>query len=478
MHRVGCRHDELYGVGEFRPVPVPFGRVGPRRAAFATVLAALLLAGLQVPVAATPTPGTGTGTGTGFGDAGGGAATTVLGDGGDARARALVRASDGSLVVAGYARDEGRYEMTVSRYTSAGVLDPTFGNAGVALIPLGSGSAAQANAALVQPDGKIVVGGAASDEGQQKFAVVRLNPNGSLDTTFGSNGVVLTAVGGENSTFDSVVNALLLQPDGSVVAVGTTAITVQVGVSQSMQSVVALARYTSAGSLDNGFGKAGLVVTTVGNASYATGNAALLQADGKIVAAGSAFQNVGTDVALLRFNTDGSADTGFGTSGVVLSQVGSTGGTAVAYALAPGPSGDIVAAGYAQDHGHYKFMAARYAADGSADTTFGKNGSVLTDVGDAGSASANALVAESDGSLVGVGTALDGGRRKVAVARWTPAGTVDTGFGVGGISLTAHGDSASAAAGLALSDGSVLAAGSTLDHARFDMLLVRVAAGS
>jgi uncharacterized delta-60 repeat protein len=472
MHRVGCRHDEPAGVGEFRPVSVPFGRLGPRRAGFATALVALLLTGAGAPVAATPTPGAG------FGDSGSGAATTVLGDGGDARARALVRASGGSLVVAGYARDAGRYVMTVSRYTSAGALDPTFGTAGVALIPLGSGTAAQANAALVQPDGKIIVGGAASDEGQQKFAVVRLNPNGSLDTTFGTNGVVLTAVGGENSTFDSVVNALLLQPDGSVVAVGTAAITVQIGVSESMQSVLALARYTSDGSLDNAFGKAGLVVATVGNGSYATGNAALLQSDGKIVAAGSAFQSIGTDVAVLRFNTDGSADTAFGTSGVVLSQIGSTGGTAVAYALAPGPSGEVVAAGYAQDHGHYKFMAARYTANGSADTTFGKNGSVLTDVGDAGSASANALVTESDGSFVGVGTASDGGHRKVALARWTSSGALDSNFAAGGISLTSHSDSASATAGLAQSDGSILAAGSTFEHTRFDMLLIRVAAGS
>jgi uncharacterized delta-60 repeat protein len=421
----------------------------------------------------------------------------TLGDGGDARARALVRQSDGKLVAVGYARDHGKYVIALSRFTTGGDLDMSFGHNGIVLTPVGSGKAAQGNAAVLQPDGRIVVAGSASDGGQQKFALARYNTDGKLDTGFGTGGLVMTAIGGDNTTSEGVANALVLQPDGDLVAVGTATVTVMVGPSESEQAVVALARYTSGGVLDDGFGTHGIAATAVGaqGAAIATANAAVLQSDGGIVVGGNAFEESsnyapGTYLTVLRYTSAGALDGTFGSAatssasgsnaasggtqtGAFIGHAGTSGGTSSIYGLTIDSNGNVVAAGYAQDHGQYKFVVLRLTGAGVADTTFGAGGYVLTDVGDGGSGSANAIATSADDELIAAGTALDGARHKVGMLRLTSAGTVDNGFGNRGTTIIEFGASAGATALLVQPDGSLVTAGFDLSGARYDFLLTR-----
>ncbi len=227
-----------------------------------------------------------------------------------------------------------------------------------------------ANAVVLQSDGKIVAVGQDSSD----FALARYNADGSLDSSFGTGGKVTTDFGGSDAAL-----AAVLQPDGKIVAVGTSA------------ADFALARYNTDGSLDTSFGTGGKVTTDFGGTDQAW--AAVLQPDGKIVAAGLA----SADFALARYNTNGSLDTSFGTGGKVTT---SFEGSDQARAVVLQPDGKIVAVGW--DNG-VEFALARYNTDGLLDSSFGTGGKVTTDFG--GSDAALAAVLQSDGKIVAVGFA-------------------------------------------------------------------------
>jgi len=157
---------------------------------------------------------------------------------------------------------------------------------------------------------------------------VRYNANGSLDTSFGTGGIVTTPIGNSNDA-----SALGIQSDGKIVVAG--------GSSNGSNYDFALVRYNTNGSLDTSFGTGGIVNTPVGSSNdYA--RTLGIQSDGKIVAAGDSSNGSKNDFALVRYNANGSLDTSFGTGGIVTTPVGSSGG---AYALAIQSDGKIVAAG-------------------------------------------------------------------------------------------------------------------------------------
>jgi len=165
----------------------------------------------------------------------------------------------------------------------------------------GNGSFDRAHAVALQPDGKIVVAGSSSDGG---FALARYHPDGSLDSSFGTEGVVLTDVGGE-------ARALVLQADGKIVVAGSGA--------GSSNADFALARYNANGSLDDTFGVAGLVLTDLsGNGTDQAASALVLQPDGKIVVVGtSSFPDGPSDFALARYEGDANTNTPTGSDIVV-----------------------------------------------------------------------------------------------------------------------------------------------------------------
>jgi uncharacterized delta-60 repeat protein len=232
---------------------------------------------------------------------------------------------------------------------------------------------------------------------------------GDLDPTFGIGGRVTTDFGG----FDQA-HAVAVQPDGKVVVAGSSILGFSSG-------HVVLARYNPDGSLDTTFGMGGTVTTDFGG-GFSAADALLLQPDGKVVVAGDAVpaSGIGLDLALARYNPDGSLDATFGTGGRVVS-----GFAEFANGLALQPDGRIVAVGGTGPGGD--FALARYNANGSLDPAFGLGGTVLTDFGGADSAAAVTL--QPDGRIIAAGQAQAG---LFGLARYNPNGSLDPSFGAGG----------------------------------------------
>ncbi len=245
-----------------------------------------------------------------------------------------------------------------------GDLDPTFGTNGQALADLGSASLDAGRGIAIQPDGKLVVAGSSDAAGNFDFAVVRFNTTGSLDASFGSGGKVLTDFGAAS---DDEAHAVAIQPDGKLVVAGYS--------DASGGGDFAIARYNVDGSLDASFGSSGKVLTDLGSANIDFALAVGVQPNGKIVAAGASRAAGNYDFAVIRLNTDGSLDAGYGSGGKELTDLGSID---QATTLAIQPDGKIVAGGLSDAGGSRDFALVRYNADGSLDAGFGSGGKVLS----------------------------------------------------------------------------------------------------
>ena len=323
-----------------------------------------------------------------------------------------------------------------------GQLDASFGGTGMVTTAFDTSSAAAA-ALVLQPDGKLVAAGCRYFGSPTVFALARYKPDGSLDTSFNGTGKVTTAFG----TSGDSVHALVLQPDGKLVAAGVS--------HTGSQNVFALARYNPDGSLDTSFNGTGKVTT-----AFRTGDdeaaALVLQPDGKLVAAGYSAAGSSSVFALARYKPDGSLDTSFNGTGKVTTAIGTS--ADLAQALVLQPDGKLVAAGFSGTGSQDVVALARYTPDGSLDTSFNGTGKVTTDFGttDGG---ARALVLQPDGKLVAAGWSYTGSRNEFALVRYKPDGSLDTGFnGTGKLTTDFLADSG--ADGLVLQqDGRLVAAG-------------------
>ncbi len=269
----------------------------------------------------------------------------------------LVLQPDGKLVVAG----GSTIDIELVRYNTNGSLDPSFGNGGRVLTDFGGED--RAYAIILQPDGKLVVAGWGNAGNSIDISLVRYNSNGSLDSSFDGDGKVLIDLAGSDLAFD-----LILQPDGKIVVAGGVGWRYETPTGKD----IALLRYNSDGSLDTTFDGDGIVLTDFGSDEWI--NTLLLQPDGKIVGAATAN---GGDFMLIRYNANGSLDTTFGSNGKTILNLG---GFDVASALVRQADGRFVIGGYAETGG-YDFALVRYNTDGSLDTSFGSNGKVISNFG-------------------------------------------------------------------------------------------------
>jgi uncharacterized delta-60 repeat protein len=406
------------------------------------LLAACLVAILVSP-SAQATPGT---LDPSFGV--GGKVTTLIGPTYD-QASALVLQPDGKLVAAGISYNGSDRDFAVVRYNPNGSLDTSFNGTGKVTTAIGPGDD-WAEALALQRDGKLVVVGYSWNGSDYDLALVRYNPNGSLDTSFNGTGKVTTAIGPASDGAD----ALAVQPDGRLVAAGFSW--------NGSDWDFALVRYNPDGSLDTSLNGTGKVTTPIGLSSVA--DALALQPDGKLVAAG--YSSIGPNVfALVRYSPDGSLDTSFNGTGKVTT--GIEGDDDVANALALQPDGKLVAAGYSKNGSQYSFALARYNPDGSLDTSFNGTGKVTTRIGVSNKAYALAL--QPDGKLVAAGSDDD-----FALARYNQDGSLDRSFNGTGKVTTPIGPSVDEAHALALQpDGKLVAAGYSWQGSNYDFALAR-----
>jgi len=330
---------------------------------------------------------------------------------------------------------------------AAGDLDPTFGNGGKVTTDLGSGFD-EINSVVVQQDGKIVAGGDLllfPEFDDVAFALARYNPNGSLDQSFGDGGKVIT-----NFSFSpDEIGALAIQSDGKIVAVGAA------------NHGLGLIRYNSNGSLDVTFGSGGKVLTAINIPIL--GLAAAIQSDGKILVSSSIGIETpsGSAFLLLRYNSDGSLDSGFGSGGVVTTRF-ETNSSDHSFALAIEPSGRIVVGGSTFNGVRSAFALALYESSGALVPTFGSAGKVIT-VTEGFSSGILTLALQSDGGIQAAGAAGDGIGIHTAYTRYDLNGILDPNFGTAGMvaadSLPANDTFIRRMAILA--DGHIVAAGNT-----------------
>jgi len=358
-----------------------------------------------------------------------------------------------------------------------GTIDTSFGAAGLARAGIADGDPQPSGCRpVMQPDDKIVICGTRLSNGTSgaDFLVARFNADGSIDTAFGTNGLV--TIDFDHGTGSDQADGVALQGDGSIVVAGTTR------GAESSSEAFAVARLTPAGALDATFG-AGTGQATIeftGSTGDDQAYAVTVQPDDKIIIAGSTETASGSNVAVVRLLQNGAADTGFGDAGRVTFGFGLPGATAEAdnaNGVAIDAMGRIVVAGTANESAptaEIRFGVARLLPDGTLDTAFNGNG-MTTIAFDPGTGVSNAyafgIVVESDGKLLVPGYAntspLSMLNMDVAAARLNDDGSIDAAFGTNGrvtvgFDLEANGIDAAVAAA-EQPDGRVLLVGTALN---------------
>jgi uncharacterized delta-60 repeat protein len=337
---------------------------------------------------------------------------------------------------------------------SAGCLDTTFGNSGFVSASVNSGVAAGwGNAVAIQSDGKIVVAAeSANVENTSAYDcyVLRFDANGVLDPAFGNGGIVRLAFTPDAD--HEWLQALALQPDGKIL-LGAKA----------NSTLVGIARLSADGSLDPGFGSSGKVTFNLVSRDYAIPNTIIVQNDGRLAIGLNAHNSGFGFVRLLpdgRFDT-----TFNGTGKLVVSPAKGNSSTSALIYMAVQPDGKYVASGMLPGGGKGgsgQFGLIRVNANGTLDTTFGSGGKVVTDLGGTWSA-ARRVAIQADGKIVAGGDWLANSTSVLTsfvFARYLPNGQLDSTFGSGGKTLIGTATSYRRMLGLAIqTDGKIVGSG-------------------
>ena len=327
--------------------------------------------------------------------------------------------ADKKIVVAG--TSNGIFELV--RYNSNGSIDTSFGTNGKTSTIVDS---LKNPVTIQQSDGKFVVGGGLNapetgNPNSQGSVLARYNIDGSLDTSFGVNGIIITRKTGLDTTS---IKDVTQQKDGKIITTGIDLIISRAsGVIKSFKSFITLNRYNIDGSLDTSFGTNGTALDPNLN-TYGIG--VLVQSSGKIVVVTNMATNsdAGLGVSLTRYNSDGTLDGSFiapSTKGLKLVSNNN---------IVQNDDKIILTGSSAND-----FLVIRYNSDGTLDNSFGTNGKVTTDF-NSGSDDAGSVIVQNDGKIIVSGTTTNGSNNSFSLARYNSNGTLDNTFGNNGKIIT------------------------------------------
>ncbi len=367
----------------------------------------------------------------------------------DDRATAIVLLPDGKLLITGHCNNGANDDFCALRYLANGTLDINFGGGGKTITSVTSGDDVATSAAL-QTDGKVLMAGGCS----RNFCALRYLSDGTLDTSFGIGGKVVTPVG---AGIDKA-SAILLQPDGRILLTG--------GCTTDFCAL----RYLSNGALDTSFGIGGKVITPM-DVGINFARTSALQPDGKVLLAGYC----GTNFCALRYLANGTLDANFGIGGKVITPV--SGVFSGASAIALQPDGGVVLAGDCQYGIDNDICVLRYLADGSLDASFGNFGKLTTPVA-ARDDFVGGAVLQPDGRIILAGQCYDRISYSFCALRYLSNGTLDSSFGSGGTTITQVVSGFSFATAIAIQpDGKVLLAGQCLNGGKSDFCAIRYDGG-
>ena len=318
----------------------------------------------------------------------------------------------------------------ITRFNTDGSLDTTFGTGGTVSTLIGDGITTSlvysGEGVTLQVDGKILSAGVINNNGLQEFMVVRHTASGTLDTTFDMDGYVSTGFGAGNNGF---IDNILLQADGKIVATGAVLANT---ISADYSATNTLVRYNSNGSLDNTFGVNGIASFDIGMGNEDEGSALQADGKIIIVGSTAVFDPLNPsasiigDIKIARINTNGTLDTSFGTNGVVTTDLGGDDEGAIVKMQS---DGKIVVAGYTSNNSFGENLAVvRYNTNGTLDSTFGTAGKLVTGF-PFNNIEVSDLAIQVDGKLLITGTSSGSGQdANFATIRLNANGTLDNTF--------------------------------------------------
>lgn len=359
--------------------------------------------------------------------------------------------ADGKIVVVGAQDNVSSSDFLVVRYNVDGTLDNSFDTDGIKIIDFGGGYDV-ARSLVIQTNGKIIVVGHSGNS----IALARLNTDGTLDVSFDTDGKVLTSSGKAYS--------VALQTDGKIVVAGNIT-------TGGVDDDFVVVRYNANGSLDTTFDTDGIVTTNI-IFWYDFAKSLAVQSDGKIIVAGDSRNGGHYDIAVVRYNSDGSLDTSFDSDGIVTTDVmlNATQANDLGYSVLIQSDGKIVVGGTSSNNGDY-FTVVRLNIDGSLDVSFDSDGLVNVQNG-----FGKSLAMQSDGKFIiaGYSTLGTGNPRKFELARINNNGSIDGSFGSSGKVTTAIGSSSSEGHGVIVQlDGKIIVAGQSYNGSNYVLALAR-----
>ncbi len=352
-------------------------------------------------------------------------------------ARGMAMQKDGKTIVVGYTLAD----FMLTRFTINGQPDSSFGSDGVVVTDINNNSVEQANAVIMQEDGKILVAGNTLNNTKRNFGLVRYLSNGSLDSSFSGDGKLITTISsGQDEPF-----AIALQNDGKILVAGYS------------EGNFALVRYNKNGTPDSSFSNDGIQTTTI-DAGIAVANSVHVMNDGKILLVGYIEYNAQADCVLAKYKSNGQPDSSFGNNGSIISDVGAIDRI---YCSKVQNDDKIVVAGTIRTT-DFLFVIARFNKTGDPDTTFSNDGKMTVSFGNSHNSKAMSIALQPDGKILVAGTDNFVGS-DFAILRLDSKGVPDNSFGNGGKVLTNFGGTnIDEAIGIAvLPDGKIMVGGSS-----------------
>ena len=335
------------------------------------------------------------------------------------------------IVVGGFTTTNGILKIAIARYSPSGVLDTSFDTDGKVLTSLEAGTQSVAYHVSVQTDGKILVAGntyTTAIESTSLF-IAKYNSNGSLDTSFDADGF---ATNNYSASYLEQIRSILEQPDGKIV----TTYFINYDDNVNFTDYVTR-RFNSDATNDASFGTNGKVTTAVAN-GYNLANAVTLQPDGKIVVAGYSYEipNVKTELSMVRYTSNGSLDPSFSNDGMLTSGVESSNDDLSI--LLVQPDDKLIAVGTKKNYatngtGYVDIILSKYNADGSLDAAFGSEGKVTSTFGENLNRILGAIV-QPDGKIVvaNMYTTFIDNTQHLELIRYNYNGAIDINFGING----------------------------------------------
>ena len=368
---------------------------------------------------------------------------------------------DGKIILAGDSENGGIRKWAVARLNTDGSMDNNFSGDGKLSIDFGKYT--EARAVVLQSNGKIIIAGMVGDQ-DGDLTIASINADGTTDYGFSGDGIVIISLDAKQDA----ANAVAIQPDGRILVAGYA------GNWSFTRAYYLMLRYTADGMLDNSFSDDGIVIgyKPVSPTAYVSG---VIQPDGKLlVLAGVMAVEHYNRIGLVRYNTDGSLDNSFSGDGKLDLDLGAFGGQNPE-AIVLQPDGKIVVGANQVDASGFYFMIVRFNPDGTLDNSFSGDGRAIIDFEGAQFEDLKAIALQSDGKIVAAGamrftTSMS---MDVAVGRLNADGTPDNSFSGDGKVVTDLGGDESVWDVATTPDGKIVVGGTYQQALNVNVMLVK-----